>query len=108
MSFVEYSLLLSGLYFFSFILRIRRPPRSTRSCTLFPCTALFRSVQSSHLRTSVVLPFRSVARPNTLDRQGSWPAHGYGSRQDRDRRATGRLVFSPWLSPWGASPVAKA
>src|SRR3546814_12028923 len=34
-----------GLYFF--FLMIRRPPRSTRTDTLFPYTTLFRS-QSSH------------------------------------------------------------
>src|SRR3546814_14137792 len=30
-------------YFFLFFLRIRRPPRSTRTDTLFPYTTLFRS-----------------------------------------------------------------
>src|SRR3546814_11893210 len=29
-----------------FFLRIRRPPRSTRTDTLFPCTTLFRSVST--------------------------------------------------------------
>src|SRR3546814_8117331 len=32
------------LYFFFFFLMIRRPPRSTRTDTLFPYTTLFRSV----------------------------------------------------------------
>src|SRR3546814_13920012 len=37
--------LLSGdLYFCVFFLMIRRPPRSTRTDTLFPYTTLFRSV----------------------------------------------------------------
>src|SRR3546814_12078089 len=31
------------VYFFFFFLRIRRPPRSTRTDTLFPYTTLFRS-----------------------------------------------------------------
>src|SRR3546814_15116191 len=31
------------LYFFFFFLMIRRPPRSTRTDTLFPYTTLFRS-----------------------------------------------------------------
>src|SRR3546814_6860363 len=36
-------LLLSLLFFFFFFLMIRRPPRSTRTDTLFPYTTLFRS-----------------------------------------------------------------
>src|SRR3546814_17830337 len=31
------------VYFFCFVLMIRRPPRSTRTDTLFPYTTLFRS-----------------------------------------------------------------
>src|SRR3546814_19873578 len=37
---------LYGVYFF-FFLMIRRPPRSTRTDTLFPYTTLFRSVDSA-------------------------------------------------------------
>src|SRR3546814_13659977 len=33
-----------GYYIFVFFLMIRRPPRSTRTDTLFPYTTLFRSV----------------------------------------------------------------
>src|SRR3546814_15497590 len=33
--------------FFIFFLRIRRPPRSTRTDTLFPYTTLFRSARNS-------------------------------------------------------------
>src|SRR3546814_17745038 len=48
-------------YFFVFFLMIRRPPRSTRTDTLFPYTTLFRSQQICH--TSSLLrgrtgPFR--------------------------------------------------
>src|SRR3546814_3894255 len=32
---------------------IRRPPRSTRTDTLFPYTTLFRSLQRNHVRTSL-------------------------------------------------------
>src|SRR3546814_6120781 len=42
---------------FSFFLMIRRPPRSTRTDTLFPYTTLFRS-----LRTSPRRQFSFVAR----------------------------------------------
>src|SRR3546814_10086102 len=34
-----------------FCLMIRRPPRSTRTHTLFPCTTLFRSACSRHIRS---------------------------------------------------------
>src|SRR3546814_18346492 len=36
-------LLLFSVFFFFFFLMIRRPPRSTRTDTLFPYTTLFRS-----------------------------------------------------------------
>src|SRR3546814_11348111 len=38
-----YLLVLINCFFFFFFLRIRRPPRSTRTDTLFPYTTLFRS-----------------------------------------------------------------
>src|SRR3546814_4336858 len=37
----------SVLHFFFFFLMIRRPPRSTRTDTLFPYTTLFRSFRSA-------------------------------------------------------------
>src|SRR3546814_11335732 len=53
-----YSLLvfLSFIIFF-FFLMIRRPPRSTRTYTLFPYTTLFRSVKFE----SLSLPLRHIA-----------------------------------------------
>src|SRR3546814_12776280 len=36
-----------------FFLMIRRPPRSTRTDTLFPYTTLFRSVAAEHMRLVV-------------------------------------------------------
>src|SRR3546814_14226480 len=36
------------LYLFFFFLMIRRPPRSTRTDTLFPYTTLFRSGHADH------------------------------------------------------------
>src|SRR3546814_20159678 len=42
--FVVLSFRLVLLYVFFFFLMIRRPPRSTRTDTLFPYTTLFRSV----------------------------------------------------------------
>src|SRR3546814_13154388 len=37
-----------GLMFLFFFLMIRRPPRSTRTDTLFPYTTLFRSILVAH------------------------------------------------------------
>src|SRR3546814_1885455 len=42
-----------SIYFF-FFLMIRRPPRSTRTDTLFPYTTLFRSWRSSRSESSIV------------------------------------------------------
>src|SRR3546814_13368572 len=42
--------------FYCFFLRIRRPPRSTRTDTLFPYTTLFRSVLSVPLAIAAFLP----------------------------------------------------
>src|SRR3546814_17709222 len=36
------------VHIFLFLLMIRRPPRSTRTDTLFPYTTLFRSVERQH------------------------------------------------------------
>src|SRR3546814_5348942 len=50
---------------------IRRPPRSTRTDTLFPYTTLFRSLEpmlgKSHVRTLSVLGFPNMSRPGILD-----------------------------------------
>src|SRR3546814_15716061 len=49
------------LYLFFFFLMIRRPPRSTRTDTLFPYTTLFRSrriKRSTTPRDTMVLPSR--------------------------------------------------
>src|SRR3546814_10262228 len=47
-----------------FFLMIRRPPRSTRTDTLFPYTTLFRSACSSRfLAPSVLVPRRIIGVP---------------------------------------------
>src|SRR3546814_2865469 len=46
---------------------IRRPPRSTRTDTLFPYTTLFRSVLAQHLRARIGVEPRErteIARPH--------------------------------------------
>src|SRR3546814_13207167 len=44
---VLYSLVLTRITFLFFFLMIRRPPRSTRTDTLFPYTTLFRSIPAA-------------------------------------------------------------
>src|SRR3546814_7921587 len=53
-----------------FFLMIRRPPRSTRTDTLFPYTTLFRSSRSLFLvemRWPGSIPLSSILDPDTLD-----------------------------------------
>src|SRR3546814_18515665 len=55
-------------FFFFFFLMIRRPPRSTRTDTLFPYTTLFRSERSSMASSCKQ---RSATRSAGLDGMGS-------------------------------------
>src|SRR3546814_17124908 len=59
---------------------IRRPPRSTRTDTLFPYTTLFRSVGAARARA--VPPLRGADRPPPRPRRTR-------IRPDRRRRAFG-------------------
>src|SRR3546814_18829717 len=63
------------MYFF-FFLMIRRPPRSTRTDTLFPYTTLFRSILL-HLaeKDERLMPRDAQARANTL----AWLFAAYNS-----------------------------
>src|SRR3546814_14266878 len=48
------SIVLDIVYYVIFFLRIRRPPRSTRTDTLFPYTTLFRSADQRQHRLAAV------------------------------------------------------
>src|SRR3546814_5519829 len=61
---------------------IRRPPRSTRTDTLFPYTTLFRSQHRQRLR----LP-RRLPRPHRLGGDDAPPARGRARAAARDRRS---------------------
>src|SRR3546814_18124225 len=50
-------------YHVFFFLMIRRPPRSTRTDTLFPYTTLFRSWFGSSARASLTKPLHGLVRP---------------------------------------------
>src|SRR3546814_1883669 len=55
----------SIIFLVFFFLMIRRPPRSTRTDTLFPYTTLFRSVSSAVVRGGIWLMLRKA--------MGDWP-----------------------------------
>src|SRR3546814_11369267 len=67
------SLLPSSVLFF--FLMIRRPPRSTRTDTLFPYTTLFRSDNAAHsFQTRPHLQPRRLAVPDPGQRRRDGPA----------------------------------
>src|SRR3546814_11684237 len=70
-----------------FFLMIRRPPRSTRTDTLFPYTTLFRSAAPlGRQRPRHLLHHRHRRRPAPLSRTG--PRFPVGDRRRRDRKST--------------------
>src|SRR3546814_4663630 len=95
-----------------FFLMIRRPPRSTRTDTLFPYTTLFRSSQASNMRGRFVSGFDATRRRLTVtagqrrfdafaggyDALGN-PTGGVGPASNRGGSAGGKKS--------GGSPSAK-
>src|SRR3546814_20020722 len=84
-----------------FVLMIRRPPRSTRTDTLFPYTPLFRSraVGRNALLTVAPVPQRDVERIRLADRIERAGAHrilggifarpiGIAQQVELDRKST--------------------
>src|SRR3546814_12477671 len=72
---------------------IRRPPRSTRTDTLFPYTTLFRSCRRGHAKPAAAQGTRGDAPPACRDEfaAGREPpiegaAETAGNRQDRARQ----------------------
>src|SRR3546814_12644172 len=65
-------LVVLGVFFFVFFfLMIRRPPRSTRTDTLFPYTTLFRSWRSSSAIRSAARG-SSPRRPSAASKASGW------------------------------------
>src|SRR3546814_19057070 len=56
---------------------IRRPPRSTRTDTLFPYTTLFRSVRWAAAKQMLISGFRHPMRPREMRRPGGMGARGF-------------------------------
>src|SRR3546814_19609642 len=84
------------MYTFVFFLMIRRPPRSTRTDTLFPYTTLFRSRPGGMAGDKLLCGFQPRP-PTACDR--IWLACAPGSRSVRGPGATSR---------WGAARSPRA
>src|SRR3546814_11747388 len=87
-------------YLYVVFLMIRRPPRSTRTDTLFPYTTLFRSARlvlracGACLRLHRAPPLRSPAK-----RGGSGSSPRSGRQSLWSPAASGLQRRSPWRSP---------
>src|SRR3546814_10395975 len=75
---------------FFFFLMIRRPPRSTRTDTLFPYTTLFRSPAPDRARLRQEFPCPRTARRNLVDRH-----RVAGGPNQPPGRSSGRPAFVP-------------
>src|SRR3546814_12869274 len=60
------------VYNYIVFLIIRRPPRSTRTDTLFPYTTLFRSTRQDRFPPDPATTLRNQRRPRRLNRQRTW------------------------------------
>src|SRR3546814_11565219 len=87
-------------WFFFFFLMIRRPPRSTRTDTLFPYTTLFRSRRASTSRTGDF--GRAEGRPDTRRKRGcpSQAARRGHYRSRSEERRVGKECVSTCRSRW--------
>src|SRR3546814_2001686 len=83
------------MYVFFFFLMIRRPPRSTRTDTLFPYTTLFRSSHPVSARKSRAAPSPSAplsrTSPAARSSARSFPAAGRPSSARRSEEHTSEL-----------------
>src|SRR3546814_3678491 len=67
------------MYHFVFLM-IRRPPRSTRTDTLFPYTTLFRSISNAarwltHIRRSASFPGTTASRSKSVPKMSRSEEH---------------------------------
>src|SRR3546814_19864863 len=85
---------------FFFFLMIRRPPRSTRTDTLFPYTTLFRSPAPDRARLRQEFPCPRTARRNLVARH-----RVDGGPNQPSGRSSGRPAFVPETpTTWCLSP----
>src|SRR3546814_4284474 len=72
--------------FVFFVLMIRRPPRSTRTDTLFPYTTLFRSVSARAFSPTCATTCRRV-QPGTSEGASSWSLRSSLSLREKYARS---------------------
>src|SRR3546814_19248737 len=100
-----------------FFLTIRRPPRSSRTYTLFPCTTLFRSGREASLGEWVIFEeeYYRAGAPGRVSQNGIFLLapiifdHGTKEQQDRflPSMATGEKVWAQaWSEPEAGSDLA--
>src|SRR3546814_11309373 len=75
-------------YFLLFFLMIRRPPRSTRTDTLFPYTTLFRSAVEDRRRPVERHADHRQERERPAERRGEHAEHEEGGGRLGDRKST--------------------
>src|SRR3546814_8956318 len=90
------------MYLSFFFLMIRRPPRSTRTDTLFPSTTLFRSLAA----TRRWQPRPGASRPPRLGRLCGRRLRRGCPPQPQPRRLAGHLLGPGPLRPAAAGPGA--
>src|SRR3546814_4241154 len=79
-------------YYFFFFLMIRRPPRSTRTDTLFPYTTLFRSGDAGRQCEGLVPDHPRPAAPHRRPYQGGgWHQPRHPRRRDARRGRRKRI-----------------
>src|SRR3546814_5320783 len=81
-----------------FFLMIRRPPRSTRTDTLFPYTTLFRSLLREMLESGIIKYGDEFLEGME---KGEWPLDKVNTEEMKDSKAT--FVFGQMNEPPGRS-----
>src|SRR3546814_9687166 len=87
---------------------IRRPPRSTRTDTLFPYTTLFRSRRRPHPRSGHSIQCSSATADLELAERLHWPQLQFRSRTARspERKETmARWEYRHWSEALAAHPA---
>src|SRR3546814_12734562 len=87
------------MFFFFFFLMVRRPPRSTRTDTLFPYTTLFRSRGPAFAARDCQLLGGSIDLGAKRAKGQPVPVHGATACRARERRNLGRNLGHNLKSP---------
>src|SRR3546814_12199017 len=77
-----------------FFLMIRRPPRSTRTDTLFPYTTLFRSEPIPSTSHRIVLPFQNFAFASYFLFCFTWPQRSRSEEHTSELQSLMRISYA--------------